>query len=190
MAWFKVDDSLHSHPKAIAAGNAALGLWARCGSYVSHYGTDGFIPDAIAKSFGTRAEISRLVAIGLWHMCKDGYTMHDFLDYNPTAEQVAAERLAAKQRKARWRESQRDPPSANGDLSRRDTPVPSPVPSRRSPRRSPSGDETRDEHCPDPDPTPLYFQSLTTSTVVRGDDAAEDDQRSPIAGWAERRRMP
>lgn len=32
MPWFVVDDSAHSHPKFIKAGNAAVGLWMRCGS--------------------------------------------------------------------------------------------------------------------------------------------------------------
>lgn len=29
MPWFRVDDDFALHPKAIAAGNAALGLWVR-----------------------------------------------------------------------------------------------------------------------------------------------------------------
>ena len=35
MPWFIVDDSAHSHPKLIKAGNSAVGLWMRCGSYAA-----------------------------------------------------------------------------------------------------------------------------------------------------------
>lgn len=35
MPWFRVDDSLDTHPKAIAAGNEAMGLWVRCGAYAA-----------------------------------------------------------------------------------------------------------------------------------------------------------
>ena len=32
-AWFKVDDNLALHPKVLGAGNAAMGMWVRAGSW-------------------------------------------------------------------------------------------------------------------------------------------------------------
>lgn len=86
--WFKVDDKAHSHPKVIEAGNAAMGLWMRCGSWSGERLTEGFIPRKTARMFGTLGEIRRLVEAGLFLDVDGGYQMHDFLEYNLTADQV------------------------------------------------------------------------------------------------------
>lgn len=121
MPWFKVDDGFHSHPKVLRAGNAAVGLWTRCGSWCSDQLTDGFVPDEIARMYGTRKEVATLLDVGLWFRVDGGYVMHDFGDYNPTAEAVTALRAAAaeRQRNAReraksQRESRRDSHVSHG----------------------------------------------------------------------------
>lgn len=108
MAWFKVDDGMHSHPKILDAGNEAIGLWARCGSYCSHYLTEGFVKRDVALLYGDMALVDVLVKVGLFEPVEGGWQMHDFLDYNPTKEKVLAEREAAakRQRDARERAKQ------------------------------------------------------------------------------------
>ncbi|GAA1455431.1 hypothetical protein [Nocardiopsis tropica] len=109
MAWFKVDDRAHSHPKVMAAGTPAYGLWSRCGSYCSEHLTDGIVPKPVARSYGTPAMAKRLVAERLWHVAghdcprcaqppAGDYVMHDYLDYNPGREEVEEEREAARDR--------------------------------------------------------------------------------------------
>jgi hypothetical protein len=135
MPYFRVDDGLHSHPKALQAGNAALGLWTRCGSYCGRYNTGGRVPAEIAKSYGTKTEIARLVAAGLWRPVEGGYQMHDWTDHNYTVEQVDQQRANAAQRQREKRErdmSRRD--------SRSDTPRDSDTASRRE---SQPPDQTR-----------------------------------------------
>lgn len=88
MTWFRIDDGFHSHPKVLRAGNAALGLWTRCGAWSSHYLTDGWIPAQIALDFGTKWEANCLVRAGLWVRERGGFRMHDFHDHNPTAAEV------------------------------------------------------------------------------------------------------
>jgi hypothetical protein len=44
MPWFRLEDSFHNHPKVHQAGNAAIGLWVRCGTYSAQYLTDGHVP--------------------------------------------------------------------------------------------------------------------------------------------------
>lgn len=107
MVWFKVDDTLAFHPKAVAAGNAAMGLWARAGSWASQQLTDGYVPDDIAHSIGTRAEARKLVAVGFWIRKDDGYLFHQWNDdgRQPTRIKVETEREAARQRQARAREA-------------------------------------------------------------------------------------
>jgi hypothetical protein len=92
MAWFFVDDAWHCHPKVIAAGNAAAGLWARCGSYCSQQNLEGRIPKLLATAYGTRAEINRLIAVGLWLDEGDVYVMHDWTDYNRSRREAMEQR--------------------------------------------------------------------------------------------------
>src|SRR5688500_2903996 len=64
MPWFNVDDGAHSHPKVMSAGNAAFGLFTRLGSYCSAYATEGRVPAAIVRAYGTKTECERLLAAG------------------------------------------------------------------------------------------------------------------------------
>jgi hypothetical protein len=96
MPWLRIDDKSHSHRKVVDAGNAAWGLQCRLGAWSSDHGSDGFIPTSIAKLYGTDAEISALVATNLLHEVSGGYTIHDFLDWNLSASDVAKLRKVRK----------------------------------------------------------------------------------------------
>lgn len=91
MTWFKIDDNFFLHPKVIAAGNSAVGLFVRAGAWSSNHLTDGFIPHAVALMFGSHDDVENLLAVNLWDEVESGYQMPDFLDYNPSAEAVKAE---------------------------------------------------------------------------------------------------
>jgi hypothetical protein len=106
--WFKVDDAFWSHPKVIQAGNAAIGLWLRCGSYSAQHLTDGFIPQSIAKHLGSSGLAARLVDVGLWTTSDDpcGYLMHDWADYQPTRATWLTRRESSAQRQRMHREKQ------------------------------------------------------------------------------------
>ena len=116
MPWFKIDDSAHSHPKFMRAGNAALGLWLRCGSYSAQHLLEGFVPKAVVKPFGgTPAQVRKLIEAGLWHdaghdcdRCPQpagGYMIHDFFEggRNTTKAQDEANKKAAADRAAKSR---------------------------------------------------------------------------------------
>ncbi|MEV8318010.1 mucin-2 [Streptomyces sp. NPDC059900] len=117
MTWFKVDDTFYGHPKALKAGNAAVGLWVRAGAYAAQHLTEGVIPGVVAQLYGTAPQARKLVAAGLWHAhghtcpapkCKQppagDYYMHDFLTYNPTRARVEDDRAAAAERQKRARD--------------------------------------------------------------------------------------
>lgn len=116
MPWFKIDDSAHSHPKWVKAGNAALGLWLRCGAYSAQHLLEGRVPGDIAKLYGTGPQAAKLVKVGLWHdsthtcdRCppveEGDYVIHDFFEggRNSTRAQTLANRQAATERKAKSR---------------------------------------------------------------------------------------
>jgi hypothetical protein len=131
MAWFRMDDKFASHPKVLAAGNAAVGLWARCGTFASDQLTDGHVPGELASMYGKASEVRRLVAAGLWHqhghtcdhehcgpVAKGDYLIHDYLDYNPSRLEVLAERAAAAERQKRAREAAKSQRESRRDIHR------------------------------------------------------------------------
>ena len=92
MPWFRLDDGFHNHPKVRSAGNAATGLWVRCATYSAQYMTDGHVAADTALGYGTRREIDRLVAAGLWLPNGTGFLIPDYLEYNHSAAEIRARR--------------------------------------------------------------------------------------------------
>jgi hypothetical protein len=92
MTWFRLEDSFANHPKVLKAGNAAVGLWVRCGTYSSQYLLDGHVPLEIAKGLGRPGEIDTLLETRMWIQNGDGFLIPDFLEYQPSREEVEAER--------------------------------------------------------------------------------------------------
>lgn len=172
MTWFKIDDGFHCHPKAVAAGNAAIGLWTRLGAYSSDQLTDGFIPAAIAKGYGTKAELNRLAdrAVNLLEpgahpTYGDGYWIHDYHDYNPTAEKVRADRAEAAERQRRSREQRAESRRTSHNLSRRDS---------------------HDPVSHDPDPTRPEEEPLTSETSFTSDIHRHGEIDTAVANLAHR----
>ena len=128
MTWFRLDDKSHSHPKVITAGNAAWGLYARCGAWCADQLTDGKIPKNVAKIFGKPSEVRALLAAGLW--AEDGafYVMPDYLEYNPSRQRVEGDRASARERMSRRRSGEQAPNEqvnfALGSASPNPTPTP------------------------------------------------------------------
>lgn len=99
MPWFRVDDQLHAHPKPNKAGLAAMGLWTLAGSHCMSYLTDGVVERWWVESKPRGVKLAaRLVAAGLWHEHPDGWVFHDWEEFQPTREQILAERGAAVER--------------------------------------------------------------------------------------------
>ena len=96
MPYFAVCDSLSDHPKVLAAGNAAMGVWVRLGSWCQKHLTDGVIPAVVCRSFGRNRDISRLVSVGLLVKVGDAYVMHDYLEHNHSRAEVDRRRSAKR----------------------------------------------------------------------------------------------
>jgi hypothetical protein len=109
MPWFNVDDQLPMHPKTVAAGNAAMGLWIRAAAWSMFALTDGYVPLKIARKFGRKTDADRLVSSALWSRvtdgATDGYQFHDWNQYQRSSEQIKADRESARLRKAKQRNS-------------------------------------------------------------------------------------
>lgn len=120
MPWFKVDDTLHSHPKPRRAGLPAMGLWTVAGSFSMSYKQDGFVPDWYVVSWPSgRRHAAKLVAAGKWYPAeKDGekgWRFHDWLDYQPSAAEIEADREHSRDRQRKRRQRLRETRPKEGD---------------------------------------------------------------------------
>src|SRR3990167_8785891 len=101
MAWIKVEASVRTHEKFLAAGPAACWLWL-CGlAYCQEGLTDGFIPFAALPHLGVKAPNAlkvKLVSVGLWHEVPGGWQIHGYLKHNRSAHRVDA--IREERRKA------------------------------------------------------------------------------------------
>lgn len=83
----------------MAAGIEGRALYVASVLYSSRELTDGEIADVVLPALAALSGVRRakrtaeeLVAIGLWERTDRGYVIHDYLDYNPSRDQVLAER--------------------------------------------------------------------------------------------------
>lgn len=113
MAWVRVDDGFMAHPKLAAllgdpdVWGKAVALWLAASCWSSKYATDGKIPEKILKilvPFRPKVAAESLVKCGLWAFdpSTKTYTIHDFLDYNPSSEQRRVVREKNRERKRKW----------------------------------------------------------------------------------------
>lgn len=128
MPWFYVDDDMAFNRKIVAAGNAAVGLWTRAGSWSRKEGTHGFIPTEIARSLGTASQAAKLLAVppgtdsnaGLWLKADGGYEFHEWHErYDPEKESDIRQKRSAAGRLGGFRsgEARRGKPRAEAFAS-------------------------------------------------------------------------
>lgn len=113
MTLFVVEEALANHLKTIKAGNAAIGLWVRCGAWCMGSLTDGFVPFEVVRQFGTPGQAKALVDAGLWEKGDDGYQFHDWLKYQRTRIRIAADKELGRERQRRHREKRQ---KKDGDM--------------------------------------------------------------------------
>ena len=108
MPWFKLDDKGWCHPKVMAAGNRAYGAWCRAGQWASQQMSDGFVPASICRAIDQAPSVwVALLKAGMIQSAEGGYTIHDYLAYNPSRAQLEAKQAAQREggragAKARW----------------------------------------------------------------------------------------
>jgi hypothetical protein len=106
VSWFRVDDGFSSHAKVLRAGNEAVGAWLRMGAEASRHLTDGYVDKVVALSITTPKVIALLVDVGLLEVREGGWALHDYLDWNPSANSIKEAREADRARKASGRRAQ------------------------------------------------------------------------------------
>lgn len=138
MPWFMVDDQLAMNKKVAAAGNAAMGLWVRAGSWSQRELTGGFIPKDIARSLGAPSQAKALVSAGLWLLVEGGYLFHDWDKHQMSVEEMKARKqkraeagrlggqASGQSRRTASAEASASP-KGQQNVEQKRTPVPGPV---------------------------------------------------------------
>lgn len=117
MPWVRLDDGFPDHPKIATLSPAAGWLHVCALCWCNRNLTDGIVPKGVEKrltaSTGVKKLTDELVTKGIWIDEGDQWRIHDYLDFQPSREQVEEERAKAaeRQRKARERAAER---RANG----------------------------------------------------------------------------
>lgn len=97
MNFARIETSVRTNKKFLAAGPAPSWLWV-CGLLYCQDGlTDGFIPEAAIDYLGVRGArrlVPHLVKVQLWEPVDGGYQVHDYLEHNRSAAEVGALRGA------------------------------------------------------------------------------------------------
>ena len=151
MPWVKISDDFTDSPKlaAIEATSRpfAIELYIAALCYCGRVLTDGFVPrgqigrlvDFEASDVDPYAIAAELVAAGLWETAETGYTIHDYLEYQPSREQVEAKRATTRARVTRWRSNAKCNAVTNavGNAVSNAAPVPEPVPEPVKTRKPP-----------------------------------------------------
>jgi hypothetical protein len=166
MAWFKVDDGFHASRKLLKIPKrsrfAAAGLWSIAGSWAADQLTDGHVPNyMIAEWAPPPAAPDALVDAGLWERTQDGFAFYNWHEYQPSKQDVDAERAASRERMRELRAKRKGPKplkdAEEGDVFGRT--VPNGSESVRNP------DPTR----PSTDPTHKEEAKASSETAIRND---------------------
>lgn len=137
MVWAKFDDQYPDNPKIAPLSDAAFRLHTSSICYSARVLMDGRIPKAIAHRYVAkgRTVAGELIRSGLFTDDGDNYIINDFLDYNPTREQVQAIKEARAKAGAKGGSTKRQANAlasaeTNGKQNR--TPYPYPVPDKET----------------------------------------------------------
>ncbi|GGX63365.1 hypothetical protein [Streptomyces hiroshimensis] len=194
MPWVRLDDRFPAHRKVATLTDRAFRLHVSALCWCAANLTDGHISDKelrlVAHVRGMTATARQLEDAGLWVRVEDGWMLHDFHDYQPTADHVRAERErnAARQKRFRDRknapsdssEESEDPPRngvRNGVTNGVSHPVTNSAPSRTRPVPVPGSIPGGIEPSPLPPPerpradapgVPPFAQALADQLAAAG----------------------
>lgn len=108
MAWVKLDDGFDEDQKVEGLSDRAFRVYVSGLTYAARRLTDGAISAERARHLkATPKVVAELVDAGLWRPKGLGFVINDFLDYNPSRDEVQARRKENAERLRKWRAEQK-----------------------------------------------------------------------------------
>jgi len=122
MGWVRISDDFYDHPKFAEVGPLGIAVWLAGLAHCNRNLSNGRIPYPTAQRLlhfegigvftgnysGEDAEvkhgIAELLEAGLWTDDGKAFWVHDYLDYQPSADEVKAKREANAARQAKHRD--------------------------------------------------------------------------------------
>lgn len=191
MSWVRVDDKAWSHPKFASLSGNAVKLWLFALCWSNGHETDGHIPTQVLRILGgNKSDAAALCAAGLWIKIDAGWEIHDFLKYQPSAEENRRRREAKAEagRTGGLRSAQ-----ARGQAKPKQNP--STCLDSATTSATTSGSNLANQNpTPNPDPNPIvskdtFMLSSDVTRNVRGSHASSG-QVTPGEPKPKRRKMP
>lgn len=100
MTWTKLDDDFWSHPKVLRVGNEAAGAYVRMLSYCGKHLTDGHVEEEVARFITKPRILEALAEANFISQNGNGWLIPDYLEFNPSREQIREKRARDSARKA------------------------------------------------------------------------------------------
>lgn len=105
MSWAKIDDQFFTHKKVIDLSKDAKLLYLVGLTHCSGQLTDGQITTSVLRVLAATVDVDRecvaeLVSAGLWDVVEQGYSVHDYHNYNMTAEEVKERKEEVSRKRA------------------------------------------------------------------------------------------
>lgn len=109
MTWVRIESGFLRHRKIIDLPINAKMLFLAGLCYSAENGTDGFVSHSALRIISAETRVAPRYAAdlhraGLWHKQADGWDIHDYLVYQPSAEQERQRRQVTADRVKSWRE--------------------------------------------------------------------------------------
>lgn len=108
----RVDDNFPEHPKVEHISDKAFRLHVTALCYCTRNLTDGVMSTVAVRAMlaarkWSKRLVDELVSADLWSVIEDGFHIHDYLDWNPSAQEVKRRRSEARERMAGKRSRER-----------------------------------------------------------------------------------
>jgi hypothetical protein len=148
MPWVKLTDDWYDDPKIAALDDHGIALWVIGITWCARNLTDGHIPAGAVRRLVADPDraVDQLVAARVWSSTEEGFLVENYLQYQPSRDEVLSKRSREKARSQRRRTTPDQPPRGDRAVDQAETsprpshPVPVPVvdtSSQRYSRRSP-----------------------------------------------------
>lgn len=177
MTWVRIESGFFRHRKVLDLPIAAKLLFIGGLCYSAENGTDGHISKSALRVLTAELDVKPTMTTwledaGLWHKQADGHDIHDYLVYQPSAEQERQRRQETADRVKAWRETKKHRRNASSN---------SVTPTVTDDVTNPVTEDVRNGHVtlsPNPNPNPVDKSSSSEPLVGPADEDDEDELRA------------